>query len=63
MKDQTVLVGSTAYEGNVMAASAWGKEGTVEPVRPALSGSFTAPFHETGAGNFLLPLMAKANLS
>ena len=62
IKDQAVLVGFTTYQGEVMAASAWGEAGKVERVRPALPGSFAALFHETGIGNFLLPLRGESQL-
>jgi len=55
-KDRVVLVGFTTYTGTVMAASAWGEPGKVQRVRPSLPGSYGALFHETGIGNFLLPL-------
>ena len=62
IKEQAVLIGFTTYQGEVMAASAWGEEGKVERVRPALPGSFAALFHETGIGNFLLPLRGESQL-
>lgn len=62
-KDQVVLVGFTTYQGTVMAATAWGQEGKVERVRPALPGSFASLFHETGIGSFLLPLQGESQLA
>jgi erythromycin esterase-like protein len=51
-----LLLGFTTYAGSVTAASDW--DGPVErkTVRPALSGSYEALFHETGVPNFLLTL-------
>lgn len=51
-----VLVGFTTYTGEVLAASTWGERGRVKRLRPALAGSYSALFHETGLGDFLLPL-------
>jgi erythromycin esterase-like protein len=53
---EAVLVGFTTYTGTVAAASVWGERGQVKHLRPALPGSYSALFHETGVGNFLLPL-------
>jgi erythromycin esterase-like protein len=53
---QTALVGFTTYTGTVMAASAWDAPGEVKQVRPSLSGSYGALFHETRVGDFLLLL-------
>ena len=50
----SVLVGFTTYTGEVMAASEWGEKGEIMKVRPALSGSYSRLFHETGVPNFLL---------
>ncbi|MDF2440642.1 MAG: hypothetical protein JWN98_1626 [Abditibacteriota bacterium] len=58
----TVLVGFTTYSGTVIAAPQWGEAGRVERVRPALPGSFSALFHETGVGNFLLPLRGQSEV-
>jgi erythromycin esterase-like protein len=52
----TVLVGFTTYTGTVTAASAWGDHGRVKQLRPALPGSYSALFHASGVGNFLLIL-------
>ena len=53
---QAVLVGFTTYTGEVVAASNWGERGRVKRLRPALPGSYSALFHATGLGGFLLPL-------
>jgi erythromycin esterase-like protein/predicted phosphoribosyltransferase len=60
--DGAVLIGFTTYEGTVTAASNWGANAERKRVRPALTGSYEALLHQTGAGNFVLPLqqLAKA---
>ena len=60
---QSVLVGFTTYEGTVRAASRWGAEGRAQPLRPALAGSFSAMFHETGIPAFTLRLRGNAELA
>lgn len=54
--DETLLVGFTTYDGSVSAASAW--DGPVErkAVRPALSESYEALFHEMQVSDFFLEL-------
>ncbi len=51
-----VLVGLTTYTGTVTAASTWGAPAECKGVRPALSGSYEALFHDTGMPSFLLTL-------
>jgi erythromycin esterase-like protein len=51
-----VLVGLTTYRGTVTAASNWGAPAERKRVRPALSGSYEAVFHDTGVPRFLLTL-------
>src|SRR5436309_8851349 len=53
---EAVLVGFTTYTGTVTAASDWDKPSERKRVRPALSGSYEALFHEVGVPKFLLPL-------
>jgi len=55
-RNGALLLGFTTYTGSVTAASDW--DGPVERkiVRPALSGSYEALFHETGVPSFLLTL-------
>jgi erythromycin esterase-like protein len=53
---QAVLIGFTTYGGTVRAASRWGSEGTEQPLRAALPGSFSALFHELGVPAFSLRL-------
>jgi erythromycin esterase-like protein len=50
----SILVGFTTYIGKVTAAAEWGEKGMKMPVRPALTGSHSKLFHETGVPNFLL---------
>ena len=51
---QTVLVGFTTDRGKVMAAREWGREGEVMTLRPALPGSYSRIFADTGIPNFML---------
>ncbi len=51
-----VLVGLTTYRGTVTAASNWGAPAEHKRVRPGLSGSYEALFHDTGVPRFLLTL-------
>jgi erythromycin esterase-like protein len=51
-----VLVGFTTYEGQVIAADEWGSQGRRMRIRPALEESYSALFHATGVGKFLLNL-------
>jgi erythromycin esterase-like protein len=54
--ENAVLVGFTTYTGTVTAASDWDGPAERKRVRPALSGSYEALFHETGTPSFLLNL-------
>ncbi|MEW6127249.1 MAG: erythromycin esterase family protein [Acidobacteriota bacterium] len=51
-----VLVGFTTYSGTVTAASNWGRPAERKRVRPALTGSYEAVFHEVGMPRFMLNL-------
>lgn len=51
-----VLVGLTTYRGTVTAASSWGAPAERKRVRPGLSGSYEALFHDTAMPSFLLTL-------
>jgi erythromycin esterase-like protein len=51
---ESVLVGFTTYTGEVMAASEWGENGERMKMRPALPGSYSRLFHDTGIPHFLL---------
>jgi len=61
--NEAVLVGFTTYTGTVTAASDWGAVAERKQVRPAMSGSYEATFHETGIGNFLLRIRGKRELA
>jgi erythromycin esterase-like protein len=54
-----VLVGFSTYGGTVTAATDWGKTPQRKRVRPALSGSYEALFHEAGVPRFLLALRSE----
>ncbi|MGH2545034.1 MAG: erythromycin esterase family protein, partial [Ardenticatenaceae bacterium] len=51
-----VLTGFTTFTGSVTAASGWDGPAERKWVRPALSGSYEALFHEVEYPNFLLRL-------
>ncbi|MDO8179953.1 MAG: erythromycin esterase family protein [Undibacterium sp.] len=53
---EAVLIGFSTYEGTVTAASDWDAPAERKRVRPALIGSFEAALHDSGVGNFMLPL-------
>ena len=53
------LIGLTTYQGTVTAASDWGASAERKRVRPALSESYEALFHNTGLPNFMLNLQAE----
>jgi erythromycin esterase-like protein len=59
----TVLIGFTTYTGSVTAASNWDGPAQQKQVRPALSESFEALFHETYIPEFLLILRGNKFLS
>ncbi|HEY8259323.1 MAG TPA: erythromycin esterase family protein [Gemmatimonadales bacterium] len=61
--DQAVLVGFTTYTGTVTAASDWDAPVERKHVRPALSGSYEALFHDCGQGNFFLDLRSRSAAS
>ncbi len=54
--NEAVLVGFSTYTGTVSAASDWGAPAERKRVRPALSDSYEALFHNTGVPRFLLNL-------
>ena len=60
---QSVLIGFTTYGGTVRAAKSWGSEGTEQPLRPALPGSFSAMFHSLGIPTFTLPMRGQERAS
>jgi erythromycin esterase-like protein len=59
----SILVGFTTYTGEVMAASEWGEAGEKMKVNPALPGSYSRLFHETGVPNFLLIFRGNESLT
>jgi len=58
--EDAVLVGFTTHRGTVTAASDWGGHAERKNVRPALTGSYEALFHEAGIERFLLTLQDEA---
>ena len=52
--EEVFTLGFTTYEGTVRAADEWDEPGHVKRVRPGLSGSWEALFHEVGHDGFLL---------
>src|SRR5215469_3110769 len=54
--NESFLVGFTSYSGEVTAASNWDEPAQRKMVRRALPNSVESLFHETGLGDFLLPL-------
>lgn len=54
--DDAFLVGFSTYDGWVTAASDWDGPAERKQVRPALPGSYEDVFHQTGIGNFVLPM-------
>jgi erythromycin esterase-like protein len=61
--DEAILIGFTTYTGTVTAASEWDGPAERKRVRPALSNSYEALFHETDGANFLLTLRDNKPLS
>lgn len=58
-----VLIGFSTYSGTVTAASNWGDPAECKRVRPALSTSYEALFHETALPRFLLDLRDRSPLA
>jgi erythromycin esterase-like protein/predicted phosphoribosyltransferase len=50
------LIGFSTYRGTVTAASDWGGDAERKVVRPALAGSIEELLHDTGRGEFYLPM-------
>lgn len=59
-RDASFLLGFTTYSGEVTAASNWDEPAQRKVVRRALPNSIEWHFHETGLGDFLLPLRGEA---
>ncbi len=53
---QTYLLGFTTHAGTVTAASDWDGHTESKLVRPSIDGSVERLFHETGLGDFFLPI-------
>lgn len=54
-----VLIGLTAYTGEVTCAESWNGPPEQKPLPPALPGSYEAIFHDTGIPQFYLPLTGR----
>jgi len=50
------LIGFSTYRGTVTAASDWGGVAECKTVRPALAGSIEELLHNTGKGDFIVPM-------
>jgi erythromycin esterase-like protein len=57
-----LLVGFSTYDGTVTAASNWDEPAQRKQVRPALSDSYEALFHQAHAGDFLVDLTREADV-
>lgn len=55
-RHETFLLGLTTYQGTVTAASEWGGPAQRKAVRPALTESYEALFHETQVPKFFLSM-------
>jgi erythromycin esterase-like protein len=60
---ESALVGFSTHHGTVTAASDWGGERERKTVRPGLSGSYEALFHDAGLEAFVLTLRGDAALA
>jgi len=60
---EAVLVGFTTYTGTVTAASDWDGPAERKRVRPALTNSYEASFHDVTTPNFLLPFRDNVSAS
>jgi len=54
--DDAYLIGFGTDHGTVAAASSWGAPMEIKSVQPSLADSYERLFHDTGIGQFLLPL-------
>jgi erythromycin esterase-like protein len=61
-QDQAFLVGFFTYAGQVMAASEWDQPGRVYQVRPALAGSYSDLFRQSGVPAFSLIIRGNKEL-
>lgn len=55
-RDHCFLLGFSTHSGTVTAASEWDSPAELKTVRPSHPQSFERLFHDTGLGNFFLPL-------
>ncbi|MDP8912083.1 MAG: erythromycin esterase family protein [Pseudomonadota bacterium] len=62
-RDAAFLVGFFTYTGQVMAAPEWDMPGRVYDVRPALPGSYSDVFHQSGVPAFSLLLRGNKDLA
>jgi len=60
---EAVLVGFTTFTGTVTAASNWGGPAERKRVRPAMSGSYEALFHDAEVPSFALTLPRRSAVS
>jgi erythromycin esterase-like protein len=54
--DNARLIGFSTYTGTVTAAHDWDGPAETKGVKPGMTGSWEALFHDTGLPNFFLPL-------
>jgi len=59
----TRIIGLTTFSGTVTAASEWGGDAERKVVRPALSGSIEALFHQTGRSAFVVSPLLGAEMA
>jgi erythromycin esterase-like protein len=57
------LIGFFSYQGTVFAAPEWDARGRIYQMRPALPGSYSALFRETGLASFSLLLRGNAEMA
>ncbi len=60
--DQAALIGFGTHGGHVAAASDWGGEMEVKPIRPSLEGSYERMMHDSGVERFLIDFARHARL-
>ncbi|MDB5840135.1 MAG: erythromycin esterase family protein [Herminiimonas sp.] len=57
--DESYLVGFTTHDGTVTAASEWDAPPELKKVNPSRQDSFERLFHDTGLGDFMLPIRGR----
>lgn len=60
---ETFLLGFTTHAGTVTAASEWDSPAELKQIRPSRPDSYEKLFHNTGLGNFLLPMRGRKTVS